>query len=74
LIDRTQFDSIVDTLDIDFIAATLMASFQDPPGLRELEYFAYLEKVICWNLFQGKLELDTLDPDDKESILFFSAD
>jgi heat shock protein HslJ len=54
-------------------AATLMLSFTEPPGLREGEYFALLEKVYRWNCSPGGLELYTIDPEGQEGTLIFSA-
>ncbi|MHB9293679.1 hypothetical protein Holit_02808 [Hollandina sp. SP2] len=61
-------------ISIQVIASTLMMSFNETPELSESTYFAYLEKVNCWDLFQGKLRLYTCYPDGQQDVLFFSAD
>jgi heat shock protein HslJ len=45
------------SLSIGNLATTLMASIKNPPGLNEIEYYAYLSKVTRWDLRYGKLEL-----------------
>jgi hypothetical protein len=54
------------------IAATLMAPLVEPEGLKEGEYFKYLERVYRWDLRDGRLELYTKNEDGKESVLVFS--
>ncbi|MDR1307193.1 MAG: META domain-containing protein [Treponema sp.] len=51
--------------------STLMASIYDPERLREQEYFQYLSKVKSWKLNQGKLELYTVDVNNKEAVLVY---
>lgn len=58
-------------LSIKNIAGTLMAPIADPERLKEREYFAYLEKAYRWNLKNGRLELSTLRPDGRETIMVF---
>ncbi|GHV84824.1 hypothetical protein AGMMS50230_04320 [Spirochaetia bacterium] len=43
----------------------------DPERLREQEYFRYLTAVKSWKLNQNKLELSTVDGNNKEVILVF---
>jgi heat shock protein HslJ len=60
-----------DAISIQPIAGTLMASFREPPGLGEREYFNYLEKVSRWDLAQDELRLYTLNPVGEEAVLMF---
>jgi heat shock protein HslJ len=55
------------------IAGTLMASFKDPEGLNEHEYYTYLAGVTRWNVVQGNLELYTKDENGLEAVLVFST-
>lgn len=56
------------------IVGTLMASFKEPEGLNEHEYYNYLERVTRWNVVQGNLELYTTDEDGLEGVLIFGTD
>jgi heat shock protein HslJ len=58
-------------LDIQFIASTLMAG-SEPPGLKEAEYFAYLDKVRRWDLADGRLELHTETPGGQGAVMVFA--
>jgi heat shock protein HslJ len=60
-----------DAILIQPIAGTMMASFREPPGLGEREYYQYLEKVTHWDLAQGLLCLYTLDSAGEEAVLAF---
>jgi heat shock protein HslJ len=59
-------------ISFDMIAATLMAPLKEPAGLKENEYFKYLEGVYRWDLKDGMLELHSRDEGGKPSILVFS--
>jgi heat shock protein HslJ len=61
-------------ISIQAVASTLMMSLNEAPELRESVYFACLEKVNHWDLFQGELRLCTRYPDGPQDVLFFSAD
>jgi heat shock protein HslJ len=62
-----------DALSIQPIAGTLMASFREPPGLGEREYYNYLEKVSRWDLEQDLLCLYTQNSADEEVVLAFKS-
>ena len=49
-------------LRISPIASTLMASFREPSGLKERDYFQYLEGVRRWDLEDGRLCLSAQVP------------
>jgi heat shock protein HslJ len=59
-------------ISFDMIAATLMAPLTEPAGLKENEYFKYLEGVYRWDLKDGKLELYSKDEGGTTSVLVFS--
>ena len=59
------------TLNIGDIASTMMAAFREPQGLREHEYFDYLSNVKRWDLWDGKLELYSINNTGKEVVLVF---
>jgi heat shock protein HslJ len=60
------------TLSFGKMASTLMAAIKDPEGLKEYEYYAYLDSVSRWDLKDGKLELHTKDRSNAEAVLIFS--
>jgi heat shock protein HslJ len=62
-----------DAISIQPIAGTLMASFQEPPGLGEREYYNYLEKVSRWGLAQEVLHLYTQNSAGEEAVLAFKS-
>jgi hypothetical protein len=45
-----------------------------PERLREVDYFAFLEKINRWGLNQDKLELYSAGPDGQEVVLIFLAE
>jgi heat shock protein HslJ len=53
------------------IAGTLMAPIFEPEGLKEHDYYQYLEKTTRWDVSNGQLQLFTKD-DSGEVILIFS--
>jgi heat shock protein HslJ len=54
------------------IAATMMAPLREPEGLKENEYFKYLEGIYRWDLRDGKLELHGKSEDGLANVLVFS--
>ncbi|GHU93019.1 hypothetical protein FACS189479_03550 [Spirochaetia bacterium] len=62
------------SLKIKNIAATLMAAFREPEGLKEYEYFAYLQNTYRWNIDKGNLELFTKNEDGREAVLVYTAE
>jgi heat shock protein HslJ len=61
-------------LEIKNVAATLMAAIREPKGLKEHEYFAYLQNTYRWNIFDGNLELVTNNEDGREAVLVYTAE
>ena len=61
------------TLSFGKMAGTLMAAFKEPDGLKEHEYYAYLDAVSRWDLRGDKLELYTKDSSGTEAVLIFSS-
>ncbi|MDR0732379.1 MAG: META domain-containing protein [Treponema sp.] len=59
-------------ISFNMVAATLMAPLKEPEGLKENEYFKYLEGVYRWDLKGGKLELHGRDEGGKTNVLVFS--
>lgn len=53
------------------IAGTLMAPLFEPDGLKERQYYVYLEKTTRWEISNGQLQLFTAD-DFGEVILTFN--
>jgi hypothetical protein len=51
--------------------ATLMAPVLEPEGLKEGEYFGYLERVFRWNIRNGELELSTQYETGEEAVLVY---
>jgi heat shock protein HslJ len=58
-------------ISIQAIAGTLMASFREPPGLGEREYFGYLERVSRWGLQNNVLNLYTSNPAGESLVLVY---
>jgi heat shock protein HslJ len=58
-------------ISIQAIAGTLMASFREPPGLGEREYYSYLERVSRWGLQNGALNLYTSDSSGESLVLVY---
>jgi heat shock protein HslJ len=58
-------------ISIQAMGSTLMASFQEPPGLKEGDYFAYLQGTDRWELVGEELRLHTRDPQGREMILVY---
>jgi heat shock protein HslJ len=58
-------------LSLSRVASTLMLGIKEPEGLKESEYYDYLNKVSRWNLAQGRLELFTETPEGGEAVLVF---
>ncbi|MDR2177412.1 MAG: META domain-containing protein [Treponema sp.] len=54
------------------VAATLMALLKEPEGLKENEYFTYLEGIYRWDLKDNRLELHGKDANGRTSVLVFS--
>ena len=59
-------------LTIGMAGSTMMASLFERDDLKENEYFAYLQKVFCWELKNGTLELHSFNVNNVEVILVFS--
>jgi hypothetical protein len=59
------------SLNIKPGATTLMAPFLEPEGLKEGEYFGYLERVYRWNLRDGELELSTRSETGEGAVLVY---
>ncbi|GHV51536.1 hypothetical protein AGMMS49579_07070 [Spirochaetia bacterium] len=62
------------SLEIKNVIATLMAAFREPEGLKEHEYFAYLQNTYRWNISKGNLELFTKNEDSREAVLVYIAE
>ncbi|MDR1325748.1 MAG: META domain-containing protein [Treponema sp.] len=60
-----------DSLSIEKMASTLMASFREPKGLNEREYFAYMQQVKHWSLSGEELTLYSTDDESHPVLLFF---
>jgi hypothetical protein len=60
-------------ISIETIAGTLMASFKEPPGLQEKEYYVYLMRVFRWDLEDNRLNLYTLNPSGESLILVYQT-
>jgi heat shock protein HslJ len=58
-------------ISIQAIAGTLMASLDEPPGLREQEYYYYLERVARWSLEKDTLNLYTLNSSGEPLVLVY---
>jgi heat shock protein HslJ len=59
------------SLSIGVAASTLMATFIEIEGLNEREYYAYLAKVKCRDIRNGKLELTTSGANGETVILVY---
>jgi heat shock protein HslJ len=59
------------SLNIGNIASTMMAAFREPDDLKESEYFDYLSKVKRWDIWEGKLELCSINSNGTETVLIF---
>ena len=51
--------------------STAMIMIYDPERIREKEYFRCLTAVKRWKLNQNKLELYTVDANNKEAVLVY---
>ncbi|MDR0472102.1 MAG: META domain-containing protein [Treponema sp.] len=60
------------SLTIGLAISTMMAAIVEPESLKEHEFFAYLGKVIRWDLNDGRLELYTSDESGNEAVLVFT--
>jgi heat shock protein HslJ len=58
-------------ISIQAIAGTLMASFREPPGLQEREYYRCLEQVSRWDLEEDTLNLYTLNAAGESLVLVY---
>ncbi|MDR3020019.1 MAG: META domain-containing protein [Treponema sp.] len=54
------------------IRSTLMAPLSEPEGLREHDFFVYLQNTHRWNLANNNLELYSRTGDGREIRLIFS--
>jgi heat shock protein HslJ len=61
------------SLSIQAMGSTLMASFREPSGLREGDYFTYLQGVDRWELVGEELRLHTRDSQGGALTLVFSV-
>jgi len=59
------------TITVQPIASTLMASIHELEILKEHEYFNFLQNVYKWNIVGGKLELYTRNG-DVETVLIYN--
>ena len=60
-----------DSLSIEKMGSTLMASFREPKGLNEREYFAYMQQVKRWSLSGEELTLYSSDEESHGVLLLF---
>jgi hypothetical protein len=60
------------TISISTVRSTLMAPIQEPAGLREHDFFVYLQSAYSWNIVGGNLELNSRTEDGREIRLVFS--
>jgi heat shock protein HslJ len=60
-----------DGLFIEKMGSTLMASFREPKGLSEQEYFAYMQQVNRWTLSGEELTLYSIDTEGSVVFLLF---
>jgi hypothetical protein len=61
------------SISIETIAGTLMASFKEPPGLQEKEYYTYLMRVFRWDVEDDRLNLYTLNFSGESVILVYQT-
>ena len=61
------------SLNISNIASTMMLSLVEPDGLKESDFFGFLNRVVRWSMRSGKLELYCTTGMGAEAILVFSA-
>jgi heat shock protein HslJ len=59
------------TISIQGIAGTLMASFKEPPGLGESDYYHNLGQVSRWELIDDTLNLYTVNSAGESLILVY---
>ena len=59
-------------ISISTTTGTRMALLQEPEGLKENDFFAWLENTERWNLANGKLELHTKGINGEEMLLVFA--
>jgi len=60
------------TITIMVVRATLMAPILEPDGLREHNFFGYVQNVYRWNLANNNLVLNSRTENGNEVILVFS--
>ena len=60
------------TLIVGNVASTMMLAFKEPDELKESEYFDYLSKIKRWDLWEGKLELYSVNNNEDLTILIFN--
>ena len=58
------------SLGISNIASTMMLSLIEPDGLKESDFFGFLNRVTRWKLEEGKLELYSINA-GTETVLVF---
>jgi heat shock protein HslJ len=63
-----------ESLSIDRMGSTLMASLKEPKGLNEQEYFMYMQRVSRWSLSGEQLTLYATDEESHEVILLFNVE
>jgi len=60
------------SLTLQPVISTLMATSYDPERLQEQEYYQYLGRVKSWKLNQKTLELNTVDANNKDAVLIYN--
>ena len=61
------------SLSISSIASTMMLSLVEPDGLKESDFFGFLNRAARWDVKSGKLELYSTTGTGTEAILVFGA-
>jgi len=59
-------------ITIKTVAQTMMLAIREPEGLKELDYFTYLQNAAKWNLNKENLELYSKGKDGAEAVLVFT--
>jgi hypothetical protein len=59
-------------ISLSTVRSTLMAPLQEPAGLREHDFFVYLQSTYSWNIVGGNLELNSRTEDGREIRLVFT--
>jgi len=59
-------------ISIKTVAQTQMAALREPEYLKELDFFAYLQNTIKWNIAKGNLELYSAETNGATTVLVFA--